>query len=160
MGPPEPEMAMPEIWFYQLQRRTLEQVLPSLIERTLQRGWRAAVQATSPERLAAIDDLLWTYAEDSFLPHGAAGDGDPGLQPVWLTLGADNPNGAQVRFLLEGAAAQTFIEEDYARLILLFDGRDEQSLADARAQWKVLRQLNAKLSYWAETEDGGWLQQA
>ncbi len=151
---------MPEIWFYQLQRRTLEQVLPSLIERTLQRGWRAAVQATTPERLAAIDDLLWTYAEDSFLPHGGAGDGDAELQPVWLTLGADNPNGAQVRFLVDGAAARTFVDEDYARLILLFDGRDAQTLEDARAQWKALRQLNATLSYWAETEDGGWRQQS
>jgi len=78
--------------------------LPNLIERTLQRGWRAAVQATSQERLAAIDDLLWTFAEESFLAHGSAAQGDPELQPVWLTLGPDNPNGSQVRFLLEGAA--------------------------------------------------------
>ncbi len=151
---------MPEIWFYQLQRRTLEQALPSLVERTLQRGWRAVVQAVTGERLAAIDDLLWTYAEDSFLPHGLAGDGDAALQPVWLTLGPDNANGARVRFLVEGAAAEPFVEQNYERLILLFDGRDEPILEDARAQWKLLRERNAKLSYWAETEDGGWRQQA
>lgn len=151
---------MPEIWFYQLQRRTLEQVLPNLIERTLQRGWRAVVQAKTPERLTALDDLLWTYAEDSFLPHGCSGDGDAELQAVWLTLGAENPNGAQIRFLVEGVGAEPFADSDYARLVLLFDGRDEAFLADARAQWKILRQRNAKLSYWAETEDGGWRQQA
>jgi DNA polymerase-3 subunit chi len=151
---------MPEIWFYQLQRRTLDQVLPNLIERTLQRGWRAAVQATTPERLAAIDDLLWTFAEESFLAHGSAAQGDPELQPVWLTLGPDNPNGSQVRFLLEGAAADPFAESDYARLILLFDGRDDLSLQDARAQWKILSQRNANLAYWAETEEGGWRRQA
>ncbi len=151
---------MPEIWFYQLQRRELDEVLPNLIERTLQRGWRSVVQATTPERLAALDSLLWTYAEDSFLPHGSQGDGDPELQTVWLTLGADNPNGAQIRFLVEGAAAEPYADADYERLILLFDGRDEGFLANAREQWKILRQLNAKLSYWAETEDGGWRQQA
>jgi DNA polymerase-3 subunit chi len=151
---------MPEIWFYQLQKRTLEQVLPNLIERTLQRGWRAAVQATTPERLAAIDDLLWTFADDSFLPHGSAAEGDPELQPVWLTLGPDNPNGAQVRLLLEGADIAPFADSDYIRLIVLFDGRDDAGLEDARAQWKVLRQRNAKLAYWAETEDGDWRQQA
>ena len=101
---------MTEIWFYQLQRRTLDQVLPNLIERTLQRGWRAVVQAATPERLAAIDDLLWTYAEE-FLPAARlAARGDPELQPVWLTLGDDNPNGAQVRFLLEGAGAEPFVD--------------------------------------------------
>jgi DNA polymerase-3 subunit chi len=153
---------MPEIWFYQLQRRRLEQVLPNLLERTLQRGWRAVVQAKTPERLAALDDLLWTYADDSFLPHGcaSAGDGDAELQPVWLTLGPENPNGAQIRFLVEGVGAEPYAESDYARVILLFDGRDEDFLTEARAQWKLLRQRNAKLSYWAETEEGGWSQQA
>ena len=151
---------MPVIWFYQLQRRSLEQVLPNLVERTLQRGWRAVVQAKTQERLAAIDDLLWTYAEDSFLPHGSAGDGDAGLQAVWLTLGADNPNGAQIRFLVEGVEAEPFAEADYDRLIVLFDGRDDEFLAQARAQWKNLRERNANLAYWAETEEGGWRQQA
>jgi DNA polymerase-3 subunit chi len=151
---------MPEIWFYQLQRRALDQVLPNLIERTLQRGWRGVVQATTQERLAALDDLLWSYAEDSFLPHGAAGDGDPQWQTVWLTLGPDNPNGAQIRFLVEGATVEPFAEQNYERLVLLFDGRDEAALASAREQWKLLRQRKAQLSYWAETEEGGWKQQA
>jgi DNA polymerase-3 subunit chi len=151
---------MPEVWFYQLQRRTLDQVLPSLVERTRSRGWRSAIQATTPQRLAALDDLLWTYADDSFLPHGGAGDGDPDLQEVWLTLGADNPNGAQIRFLLDGVAAEPFVDAGYERLILIFDGRDEASLDDARAQWKALRGREAKLSYWEETEDGGWRQKA
>jgi DNA polymerase-3 subunit chi len=143
-----------------LQRRGLDQVLPNLVERVLQRGWRAVIQAATPERLAALDDLLWTFAEDSFLPHGSAKEGDGERQPVWLTLGDDNPNGARVRFLLEGVAAAPFAQADYDRLIVIFDGRDEGFLADAREQWRNLRQINAKLAYWAETEEGGWRQQA
>ena len=150
----------PEIWFYQLQRRGLDQVLPNLVERVLQRGWRAVIQAATPERLAALDDLLWTFAEDSFLPHGSAKEGDGERQPVWLTLGDNKPNGARVRFLLEGVAAAPFAQADYDRLIVIFDGRDEGFLADAREQWRNLRQINAKLAYWAETEEGGWRQQA
>lgn len=151
---------MAEFWFYQLQKRTLEQALPALIERSIQRGWRAVVQGRTPERLAAIYDLLWTYADDSFLPHGGEADGDPHLQAVWLTCGDDNPNGARIRFLIEGAEAEPFTDADYERLILLFDGRDESSLAAARDQWKRLKQRNATLSYWQETEEGGWRKQA
>ncbi|HUO53623.1 MAG TPA: DNA polymerase III subunit chi, partial [Rhodoblastus sp.] len=110
-----------EFWFYHLQKRSLEQVLPALIERARERGWRSVVQSRTPERLAALDDLLWTYAEDSFLPHGTQADGDPQLQAVWLTCGDDNPNQAQVRFLVEGAEAEPFVDSDYERLILLFD---------------------------------------
>jgi DNA polymerase-3 subunit chi len=151
---------MPEFWFYQLQRRTLDQALPALIDRALQRGWRAVVQSRTPERLAAIDDLLWIYADDSFLTHGSQADGDPELQSVWLTCANDNPNGAHIRFLVEGAEAEPFVETNYERLILLFDGRDDNSLAAAREQWKILKQSNASLSYWQETEEGGWRRQA
>jgi DNA polymerase-3 subunit chi len=150
---------MPEVWFYQLQRRTLDQALPALVERALQRGWRAVVQSRTPERLAAINDLLWTYAEDSFLPHGAEADGDPDLQSVWLTCASDNPNGARIRFLVEGAEAEPFLDADYERLILLFDGRDDVSLAGARQQWRALKNRDAALSYWQETEEGGWKKQ-
>ncbi|MBB4198036.1 DNA polymerase III subunit chi [Rhodoblastus sphagnicola] len=148
-----------EVWFYQLLRRRLEQVLPSLVERTRQRGWRAIIQTATPERLSAIDDLLWTYAEDSFLPHGAIKGGDPEMQPVFLTLGPENANAARVRFLLEGVEAAPFVDQGYERLIVLFDGRDEAFLANARAQWKTLRQSNADLAYWAETDEGGWQKQ-
>jgi DNA polymerase-3 subunit chi len=154
-----PENSGTEVWFYQLQRHRLEQVLPNLLERVRQRGWRAVLQVATEERLAALDDVLWTYADDSFLPHGAAKDGDAELQPVWLTLGPDNPNGAQTRFLLEGVEAATFLNQGYERLIVLFDGRDETALDGARGQWKALRPLNASLSYWAETEEGGWRKQ-
>ena len=151
---------MTEFWFYQLQKRTLDEALPALVERTLQRGWRAVVQARTPQRLTAVDDQLWTSTDDSFVPHGSQADGDPEMQPVWLTCADDNPNGAQVRFLIEGAEAEPFLASGYERLILLFDGRDDLSLAAAREQWRILRQAEATLSYWQETEEGGWRKQA
>ena len=92
-----------EVYFYHLERRTLEEVLPTLLERSLERGWRAAVQAASEERVEALDTLLWTYREESFLAHGTARDGHVEAHPIYLTSGGDNPNGAQVRFLVDGA---------------------------------------------------------
>ena len=50
-----------EIYFYHLEHRSLEQVLPTLLERSLERGWRAVVQAASRERVEALNTLLWTY---------------------------------------------------------------------------------------------------
>ncbi len=147
---------MTEVWFYQLQRRRLEQVLPSLVERVLQRGWRAVIHAATPERLATLDDLLWTYAEDSFVPHGGGKDGDPDMQPVWLTLGDDNANGAQTRFLLEGVEATHFVDHGYQRLIVLFDGRDEDFLAARVCSGKNCAELTRNAAYWAETDEGGW----
>jgi DNA polymerase-3 subunit chi len=155
---------MPEIWFYHLQHQPLEKVLPSLLEKALEKGWRVVVQASAEERLDALDATLWTYADGSFLAHGRARDGDPEMQPVYLTTGAENPNGAQLRLLVEGADVPALFAGDscdnYERLILLFDGADEDQLTGARAQWKTLKEQGRTLAYWQQGERGGWEKKA
>src|SRR5437588_5983500 len=94
--------AMTEVLFYHLQRQPVERVLPALIEKSLERGWRVVVQAASEERVEALDAHLWTFRDDSFLPHGTVRQGELREQPVLLTLDDDNPNGAAVRFLIDG----------------------------------------------------------
>src|SRR6476661_7498854 len=126
---------MTEVLFYHLEHQPLERVLPSLVERTLERGWRAVVQAGSEERVEAIDTLLWTYREESFLPHGTKRDGKSAQQPVYLTIGEDNPNAASVRFMVDGAESTELA--GYERIVFLFDGRDHTAVGQARAQWKA-----------------------
>jgi DNA polymerase III subunit chi len=147
-----------EVYFYHLEQRTLEEVLPTLLERSLDRGWRAAVQAASEERVEALDTLLWTYREESFLAHGTARDGQPGAHPIYLTAGGDNPNGAQVRFLVDGAELEH--AGRYARVVYVFDGRDEGAVSQARAEWQKAKAQGFSVSYWQQGAKGGWQQKA
>lgn len=154
---------MTEIWFYHLTSQPLERTLPTLLERSLQRGWKAVVQGMSEERLASLDTLLWTYSESSFLAHATSRDGDGELQPVYLTAGTENPNGASVRFCIEAAEVEPVLTEQpdaYERIILMFDGNDDEQLANARAQWKTLKQQNRTMSYWQQDEEGRWTKKA
>jgi DNA polymerase-3 subunit chi len=143
-----------EVLFYHLERLPLERVLPDLLEKTLQRGWRAVVQAGSPERLEALDTALWTYSDDSVLPHGTAKDGHASEQPVFLTTEPVTPNGAGVRFLVDGAEAPDF--ETHARLVYLFDGNDSEATAQARQQWSAAKSAGCKVSYWRQSPEGRW----
>jgi DNA polymerase-3 subunit chi len=152
------EGAVTEIYFYHLEHRTLEEVLPNLLERSLERGWRAAVQATSEERVEALDTLLWTYREESFLAHGTSRDGEPQAQPIYLTAGPDNPNAAQVRFLVDGAEIDD--ASPYARIVFMFDGRDENAVARARAAWQEAKDKGFSVSYWQQDQDGRWQKRA
>ena len=150
---------MTEIWFYHLQRQPLERVLPNLIEKSLEKGWRVAVQARSEERLDALDSWLWTYSDESFLAHGRARDGDGELQPVYLTAGLENPNGAALRLFVEGAEMVPALAESgaaYARAVALFDGNDAEELVAARTQWKELKGLGFALTYWQQGANGRW----
>jgi DNA polymerase III subunit chi len=144
-----------EIRFYHLEQRRLDQALPSLLERALEDGRRVLVRAASDEMVAALNERLWTYDDASFLPHGAAGDGDPMTQPIFLTSELENPNAATMLVRLSGA--ETGAADDAFDLVaLLFDGRDEAALDHARGEWRRLKDQGHTISYWRESDEGGW----
>ena len=145
---------MTEIRFYHLTRTALESALPQMLEKTLERGQRAVIMAGSQERVEALTSRLWTYGDQSFLPHGSAQDGHAEDQPIWLTDGDEAPNGASVLFLTDGAASQRM--GDYALCAILFDGNDDSAVSAARAQWTDLKAEGHDLSYWQQNERGGW----
>ncbi|MBS7540935.1 DNA polymerase III subunit chi [Ancylobacter lacus] len=145
---------MGEVFFYHLQRQPLEKALPQLLEKCLERGWRCVVQASSRERVDALDHLLWTYDDASFLPHGTDREAEPALHPVILTDGTANPNAAQVRFLVDDAELGDVAS--YVRVVLVFDGNDPDQTARARENWRAARAQGAEVSYWQQGEDGRW----
>jgi DNA polymerase-3 subunit chi len=147
---------MTEILFYHLTAQPLARALPALLEKCLERKWKVVVQASGPERVAALDDALWTYSDDSFLPHGADGDGAD--EPIWLTTTDANPNKAAVRVLVDGAAAPDL--GGYERALILFDGHDPDALDVARAQWKSLKAAGHQATYWRQADDGRWKREA
>jgi DNA polymerase-3 subunit chi len=145
---------MTEVLFYHLQGQSLEQVLPGLIEKCVERQWRTVVQVGSEERRDALDAHLWTWRDDDFLPHGTVKDGHAALQPVWLTAEDDNPNGATVRFLADGAGLPDMTP--YNRVVMLFDGTDADALDAARESWKVVKAAGHDATYWQQSERGRW----
>ena len=148
---------MTEILFYHLESQPLERVIPVLLEKTLERGWRAVVETGTPERAEVLDALLWTYRDDSFLAHGLAGDEADAHQPVLITTGTDNPNGASVRFFVDRAVPAS--GEGYQRLVYLFSGHDPDAVAEARMAWKLLRDGN-EVTYWQQDAGGRWAKKA
>ncbi len=149
---------MTDVRFYHLQRRTLEMALPKLLEKTVERGWRAVVMAGSPERVEALTQHLWTYDPAGFLPHGSARDGFAADQPVWLTDSDENPNGATVLMLVDGVECGRV--GDFDLVCDLFDGRDEEAVAAARSRWRTCKAAGHALTYWQENERGTWEKKA
>jgi DNA polymerase-3 subunit chi len=150
---------MTEILFYHLQGQRIEGVLPALLEKSLERGWKVIVQGTSEERIEALDAHLWTYRDDGFLPHGTWREADAAAQPVLLSLTDSNPNGASVRFLIDGAPVPADAEA-YQRIVLLFDGEDEDAVAAARALWSEAKAKGFEATYWQSDEQGRWAKRA
>ena len=150
---------MAEVLFYHLTESRLEEALPDLLERSLARGWRVVVQTLTEERRDALDHHLWTYRDESFLPHGSDAEGSGALQPILLTVDAGQAaNDPQVRFMVEGAIPLSL--EGYVRGVYLFDGHDGEQLARARERWKAEKAAGHDVTYWQQTEDRKWVKKA
>lgn len=149
---------MTEVRFYHLQRRTLEQALPKILEKVIERDWRAVVLAGSPERVDALNQHLWTYDPGSFLPHGAARDGFADRQPIWLTVEDENPNNATVLVQVDGVMSGQLAGFDL--VCDLFDGNDEEAVLAARDRWKQCKTAGHGLTYWQQNDRGGWEKRA
>jgi DNA polymerase III subunit chi len=149
-----------EIWFYHLERTSVEETLPPLLEKCLERGWRAIVRSTNPANLEAIDTQLWTYKPASWLPHGrSSGDEkQDGQQPILLVppFVADTSTSlnAPALFLLDGADWAGV--NGIARIFVIFDGRDDDAVAKARSDWRKAKDDGFTPAYWRQSEDGKW----
>jgi DNA polymerase III subunit chi len=148
---------MADVLFYHLEAQPLERVIPVLLEKTLERGWRAVVEVGDQVRAEALDSILWTYRDDSFLAHGLAGGEHDAEQPILITTGPDNGNEAQVRFFTDRAVPQS--AAGYVRIVYLFSGHDPDAVTEARTAWRALREGN-EVTYWQQDENGRWTKRA
>lgn len=143
---------MTEIRFYHLERQSQDQVLPMLIAKALDGGKRLVIKTSNDAEAEHLNEHLWTYHPDSFLPHGSKKDGNAALQPVWLTSKDENPNGADVLILTHGSITE--ISKDFSLCCEMLDGRDESAVKEARTRWKSYTEAGHKVTYWKQSERG------
>lgn len=147
-------MNQTEVRFYHLQKVTLAQALPRLLEKIYAKGMKTKVLMQDAEDIKTMDQSLWTYSTSVFLPHGSAPDSFAQEQPIWLTTGNDNPNDAEVLVVCRGADPGA--DPRFKIICFIFDGTDPDNLAQARARWLDYQQKDYNLSYWQQNDKGAW----
>ena len=150
---------MGAVFFYHLTERPLEAVLPDLLMRSRERGWKVIVRGRDSGRLDWLDQKLWTGPDEAFLAHGMTGGVHDALQPILLTTGMENPNGASCLMAVDGAEISPAEVGVMERACILFDGIDSQALDIARRQWKSLTGAGCSAQYWAQ-EGKSWTKKA
>lgn len=149
---------MTRIDFYHLQKAPLEQILPKLCEKAYATGKRIKILLGNAERVEFINSLLWTYSEESFLPHGSKRDGFAEEQPIFISADETNENNALLLILADGAQIAIEKLDAYERVLNIFDGNDETALNNARAYWKEIKSLGGELHYWQQNANGSFEQ--
>ncbi len=149
-----------EVRFYHLQRQSIEEALPLLVSRAYAAGYRQVLHFDDPGLAKTLDERLWTYDQDSFLPHGLAGGKHDAAHPILLTTGdAPEPVGDPCA-LIQVGAPRTPARDGFARVMVMFDGRDPDQVQAARDYWRMLKDSDDELSYWQQSDSGKWEQKA
>ena len=145
---------MTEISFYHLLNTSVEKAIPQLVEKLLDSGLRGLIRTGSEERAEVISSVLWTYDNASFIPHGTKHDADALKQPIWITSDEENSNRAEIILLIDGMTCADL--KSYRRCLDIFDGRDANAVRDARVRWQSYNDSGHAITYWRQTEVGGW----
>lgn len=149
---------MSRVDFYHLQNQTLENVLPKLLEKAYETGKKIKIKVGNEERVEFINTLLWTFDDQSFIPHGSKKDGFGEMQPIWISANDDIPNEATMLFLVDGAKAETDYVQQFERVFNIFDGNSETAVNNARTFWKELKNAGIEIYYWQQDSNGRWSQ--
>lgn len=151
---------MTRVDFYHLQQKTLDEVLPKLLQKAYSTGKRIKVKIGMEELVEFINSLLWTYNDESFLPHGSKKDGFADQQPIWLSADIENPNTALFLFLVDGAEENAETLTQYERVFNIFDGNSAEAVQQARRLWKEYKNSGCEVYYWQQDNAGKWIQKA
>ncbi len=151
---------MTRVDFYHLQKQNLEQVLPKLLEKAYSTGKNIKVKVGNEMRVEFLNSHLWTFDDTSFIPHGSKKDGFAELQPIWFSPDDDNPNHAELLFLIDGAAVDTDTAAKFERIFNIFDGNLDSAVEQSRGLWKLFKSAEMETYYWQQDDNGRWTQKA
>ncbi|ATY31258.1 DNA polymerase III subunit chi [Sphingomonas psychrotolerans] len=141
-----------QVDFYHLTQVPLERALPQIAEKVLATGGRLMIVAGDAAQRAKLDQLLWAYAPESFLPHGQAGSEDDARQPALIAATPEAANGARHIALVDG-----IWRDEALRFDRVFHFFDEARIGEARAAWKGLADREGvERNYWKQNDAGRW----
>lgn len=142
--------------FYHLQKNTLDEALPKLVSKAYETGQSIKIKVGNELRVDFLNTLLWTFDEESFIPHGTKKDGFAEMEPIFLSSDDETPNNAKILFLVDGADIDIKTTSNFDRILYVFDGNNEDEVKKARKTWKAFKEAASECRYWQQNESGKW----
>jgi DNA polymerase-3 subunit chi len=148
---------MAELRIYHLTAQSVTDGLPGLLQTALSRDLWCHLYVPDDAWAEKIADHLWTYRQDSFLPHGTKKDGMAGHQPVWISPELETPNQSDVRFVMDGAEIGVNHLNQIDLTCVLFDESDTAARQKARRLWSDSDDIDGlSRIYYRQDDIGKW----
>jgi DNA polymerase-3 subunit chi len=127
-----------QVTFYAVRDGGLHAWAAKLVEAAWSKRKRVLVYCSSEAEAKAIDEYLWTFKDDAFIPHGIESPDQPSdntALAVLITTTATNTNKASI--LVQLGHAELEFGGGFENVIELVDREDEQKLTASRDRYRA-----------------------
>jgi DNA polymerase-3 subunit chi len=100
-------------------------------------GRRVLIKTADPLAAERLDRELWTFEQDSFIPHDLAGGADEASEPVLISTGTANLNRAPVLIMLDPVEYNQV--KEFNHLIYFVPAKEGPELHESRERYKALK---------------------
>ncbi len=131
---------MSQVNFYILNTVSIEQFTCQLVEKVFQKGHEIHIFTKDSQQTERLDQLLWTYDEQSFLPHVAATENNTDLQrdtPVTISHHAEHALTSDVLINLRAEIPAFYPQFNRVAELVSADPQQRQT---ARVRYKQYQQ--------------------
>ena len=148
---------MTSVAIYELKRTPLLEGLPRLISKIYEAGFRVLIKTPNKDRAPSLNDTLWTFPPQAFLPHGMEGEASSEDHPIWITTQETNDNNANLLVTTDGVEHSNMAS--FAKCVAMFEGQDESVRMNIHSKIAEYQKAGFEVTYWQESETGVWNKQ-
>lgn len=123
-----------------------------LIEKIYRRGHRVHVQAASQSQAEELDDLLWSFRAERFIPHALLATAAPVDAPIHIGAGDEPADHQEVMVNLSGVVPDFFSRFDRVAEVV---PREQNSRDEARANYRFYKDRGYPLQYHRMNQQDG-----
>ena len=142
-----------KVYFYNSSERDIVSDICVLTEKLFLKNDSIVIFCTDQETVAVVDDFLWAYKEDGFIPHSIKNNEKPSIHPILITTRIDEGCEHDILLVLNGVLIKEKDWQKFAKIYYFFDDQDNIEKENARSMWKSFSSLDAECKYWINKEN-------
>ena len=135
-------------YFYNCSYRNVVADISWLTEKLYKERDSILICCKDQETVEVIDDFLWRYKEDGFIPHSIEKKERSSIYPVLITTDIDEEHKHNVLLALSGVFIKDQDWQNFTKAYYFFDHQENNQKENARLMWKSLSALNVACKYW------------
>ena len=149
---------MTQIIFYSTAPLQVEKTLFALLEKSIEKGNKSLLLFKDKEKCSLINEQLWTYKQNSFLPHISEDEKiyDDIDVPVYLSTKNENPFKAELLFSIDGFLPDNI--DHFERVIIIIDINDELLNEKYKNYYLDINKNFEDIVFYKSDDNGKWIE--